>query len=425
MKKKVRPSELKSKFIARLLEQEDFTGLDSLLLRSAEQVLQQALEEELSDHLERDWYERSKDKDICRGYRNGYYPRKIKTTEGKMSIDVPRVRDTEQPFSSNLLSRLDDIERKIKTLAIELYVRGLSTRDIEESLIDENGKALLSRNAVSHLSESLYEEYEHFSQRDLSHLDIVYLFVDGVYESVRRYSRNQAILCGWGICSDGRKVLLHLSAVQSESEDSWNSFFEELLSRGLRQPLLVISDGNKGLIKAIAGSFPRAKRQRCIAHKMRNLMNKVPKEIQQEIKAQVHDVYYASDKESAEVLSSKFIDNYVDKYPSLIRCFTEDLDACLTQLEFPIGHRRMIRTTNLIERAFVEEKRRTKIIPQHQNEKGAMKLVFGVLIRASYHWRRINMSQLDLTILKNIRKTIVSDLENEKNETKISYIVAA
>ena len=245
MKKKVRPSELKSKFIARLLDQEDFTGLDSFLLRSAEQILQQSLEEELSDHLERDWYERSKDKDNCTGYRNGYYPRKIKTTEGKMSIEVPRVRDTEQPFSSKLLSHIDDIERKIKTLAVALYVRGLSTRDIAESLVDENGKALLSRNAVSHLTESLYEEYEHFSQRDLSHLDIVYLFLDGVYESVRRYSRNQTILCGWGICSDGSKVLLHLSAVRSESEDSWTSFFEELLSRGLRQPLVVISDGNK------------------------------------------------------------------------------------------------------------------------------------------------------------------------------------
>jgi putative transposase len=425
MKKKVRPSELKSKLIERLLTQEEFTGLESLLLRSAEQILQQALEEELSDHLERDWYERSKEPEKCSGYRNGYYPRKIRTTEGKMSLDVPRVRNTDQPFSSKLLSRIDDIERNIKSLAVELYVRGLSTRDIEESLVDENGKSLLSRNAVSHLTETLYEEYEQFIQRDLSHLDIVYLFVDGVYESVRRYTRNQAILCGWGICSDGRKVLLHLSAVRVESEDSWSSFFEEMLSRGLRQPLLVISDGDKGLIKAIAGSFPRAKRQRCIAHKMRNLMNKVPKEIQSEIKTQVHDVYYACDRQSAEVLSSKFIDKYVDKYPALIRCFTEDLDSCLTQLEFPIGHRRIIRTTNLIERAFVEEKRRTKIIPQHQHEKGAMKLVFGVLIRASYHWQRINISELDLTILKNIRKTMGIKNKIEQNEEKISYIVAA
>lgn len=94
----------------------------------------------------------------------------------------------------------------------------------------------MSRDGVSRLSELLYEDYEAFIQREWSDLDVVYLFVDGVYESVRRYTRNQTILCAWGVCSDGSKVLLHLSACSSESKDSWNHFFEELLSRGLRQP---------------------------------------------------------------------------------------------------------------------------------------------------------------------------------------------
>ncbi len=128
-------------------------------------------------------------------------------------------------------------------------------------------------------------------------------------------------------------------------------YFKKCRADTSAKPLLVISDGHKGLIKAIVGSFPKAKRQRCITHKMRNLNNKIPKDTQAEIKAQLHAIYYASDKEAAEALPKKFIDKYVDKYPALIRCFTEDLDSCLIQLDFPMGHRRLIRTTNLIERA--------------------------------------------------------------------------
>ena len=151
-------------------------------------------------------------------------------------------------------------------------------------------------------------------------------------------------------------------------------------------------------------------------------MSKVPLQDQKEVKEQAHMVYYAADISSAEVLSSRFIEKYVNKYPSMVNSFHENLDACLTQLEFPISHRKLILTTNLIERAFVEEKRRTKIIPAHYNERRVIKLVYGVLIRASNKWQRVTMSDLDLTILKNIRKTIVGkEIEGEY----LSYDVAA
>jgi len=252
--------------------------------------------------------------------------------------------------------------------------------------------------------------------------DVVYLYADGVYEAVRSYTSNQTILCCWDVCSDGRKILLHFQASSSESEQSWCDFFEDLCARDLHHPLLVISDGHKGLIKAIMQVFPKAKRQRCVAPKLRNLINKVPLQDQKELKEQAHMVYYAADKSGAEVLASRFIEKYVTKYPAMASSFQEDIDACLTQLEFPIGHRKLIRTTNLIERAFVEEKRRTKIIPAHYNEKGAIKLVYGVLIRASNRWQKVTMSELDLTILKKIRRTIVG---KENDHEYLSYDVAA
>jgi len=263
--------------------------------------------------------------------------------------------------------------------------------------------------------------------QDLSSYDLVYLFVDGVYESVRRYTNGQTILCGWGICSDGRKVLLGLRAVASESGECWAEFFEDLKARGLAHPLLVVSDGGKGTIKAIAECFPFADRGRCIAHKMRNLTNKLPKDktITDPVKARVRAIYYAADLESAQGLAKAFIKDYAQKYPSMIKCFTDDLGACLVHLKYPYGHRKSIRTTNLIERSFLEQKRRTKVIPNHVNEKGAMKLVYGTLIRAAQRWQRVSMDEADLVLLKTLRKTMCKDQPVTITDDRISFKQAA
>ncbi|MBD3225690.1 MAG: IS256 family transposase [Caldithrix sp.] len=422
MERKLRPSDLLHKQIEDLISGEGEHSLKDLLKLATGKILQEALESEVTDYLGRDWYERNTAREGNNGYRNGYYNRKVRSGEGSFNINVPRLREDTDSFESQILKRLKELENNLQHLATELYVRGLSTRDIESIFVDETGKTYLSRTSVSHLTERLNDEYEQFRKRDLSIYDVVYLYADGVYESVRAYTANQTILCGWGVCSDGRKVLLHLQVSCSENEQSWSDFFEDMLSRGLRHPLLVISDGHRGLKKAITRVFPKARRQRCVAHKLRNLMNKVPLQDQKEVKEQAHMVYYAADKSSAEVLASRFIEKYVNKYPAMVNSFQEDMDACLTQLDFPVGHRKVIRTTNLIERAFVEEKRRTKIIPAHYNEKGAIKLVYGVLIRASNKWQRVAMSELDLTILKNIRKTI---LGKENDDKYLSYDVAA
>ena len=421
MKHKVRPSDEINKSLETILFSEDSSLISKLITTAAQKIIQEALEEEVCDFLGRRWYQHS-DKEDFRGYRNGYQKRKYKTSEGVLDLLKPRVRDNEYPYVSGIMNKLDSIEDKLHQIAIESYVRGLSTRDIESTFTDENGKALISKSAVSSMTDTLYNQYEEFATRDLSNLDVVYLFIDGVYEAVRKYTNNQAILCAWAICSDGSKQLLHLMACSGESTESCNAFFQDMIERGLRQPLLIISDGNRGMIKSITMNFPKAKRQRCIAHKLRNIISKVPKSAQEEIKQRVKAIYYCQDSQSAEVLAGNFIEDYAEKYPGMIKCFIEDLDACLTHLQFPAGHRRSIRTTNLIERAFVEEKRRTKIIPEHAHEKGAIGLVFAVLIRASEKWYRVNMTELDLKMLKKIRQIICP--EDKENEY-ISYRLSA
>ena len=141
------------------------------------------------DFLGREHYER-RSEDGPFGYRNGYRDRTIKTAEERLQVRRPRVRDTDESFESRLLTHIEGLEQRIQQLAVEMYVRGLSTRDIEETLVDQGGNPLISRSSVGRVCERLHEEYETFSERDLSKLDEVYLLVDGVYEAVRDYTRN-------------------------------------------------------------------------------------------------------------------------------------------------------------------------------------------------------------------------------------------
>jgi transposase-like protein len=420
MRRKLRASEQKSKVFAAMMEREGADALESMHQLGQEKVYQEMLEAEVDEFLGRKWHKWGKEG--SKGHRNGYYRRRVKVPGYRLQVSVPCVRGVEKPFVSKVLGRIVQLAERVKTLALEMYVRGLSTRDIEEAFQDGEGKPLFGRSSISRIAERLYEEYLAFSRRDLSRLDVVFLFVDGVYESVKRYTNGQALLCAWAICSNGRKEFLHLMPVQSESQEAWEMFFEDLRNRGLRQPLLVISDGAPGLLNAIDHHFPHADRQRCIAHKLRNIAQKLPRDVAEAILAEFKAVYYAADRSSADLLAEQLIDKYAQAYPSAVSCFIDDLDACLTHLKYPEGHRRYIRTTNLLERTFVEEKRRTKIIPQHQHERGAVGLVFGVLYRAARHWQRVSMTQLELAQLRNIRALICP---GEHDPNFISYRPAA
>ena len=404
--RKMQPSERISNEITELIDTGCYQSEDLLSLlikKSVAKIIQETLEQEISDYLGRDYYQRKSDAET--GYRNGYEPKTFKTAEGKIKIDVPQLRNTDQTYRSSFLKRFGTNTSELERLAIEMYVRGLSTRDIEDTLKDSNGNNLISKDGVSQITASLSDEYDRFCQRDLSGYDVVYLFVDGVYESLRlSLGAKEAILCAWAILSDGRKVLLHLALGNKESYDCWKEFFRNMISRGLRMPLLVISDGAPGLIKAIDECFPKSKRQRCLVHKLRNIANKLPKEGIQQLLPQIKSVYYQTDREVAMIAATHLIDKFSNKYPAAIKCFQDDFENCLSFMEFPAGHHRHIRTTNLLERCFLEQKRRTKVIPRFLDEKSCLKLVYATLIRVSEKWNRISMNDLDLTLLKNIRK---------------------
>jgi len=421
--KKIPPSERISKEIDDILqngtpEHEDL--LSSLIRKSVKKLIQEVIEQEVHDYLGRGYFKR--DDESKPGYRNGYENKYIRTSEGRLALEVPQLRETDETYRSKFLSQINTKSGELERLIIEMYARGLSTRDIEDTLKDKDGNLMISKSAVSQVTESLSDEYERFCQRDLSDYDVVYLFLDGVYESVRlRAGAKEAILCAWGILSNGHKVLLHLALGNKESYDSWLDFFRNMIKRGLRLPLLVVSDGSPGLLKALASCFPESRRQRCLVHKLRNISNKLPQNVLEEIMHKIKTVYYQTDKEIAMMYAEKVVREYASIYPSAIKCFEEDLESCLAYMDFPSGHHRYIRTTNLLERCFEEQKRRTKVIPRFLDEASCLKLIYATLIRVSEKWRRIKMSEYELTLLRELR-----NLYNWKEENGfISKEVAA
>ena len=271
----------------------------SLVLLAARLILEEALEGEVRDEIGRDRYERADGE--AKGYRNGYRPGQMKTAEGMVKFSAPQVRDTPESFVSTIRENLAGRTQALEDLAVELYARGLSTRDIEDAFRDQSGRRLLSRAAVSEITERLWAEYEAFSKRDLSEYRIVYLYVDGIAERLRA---GQAVMAAWGISEDGRKVLLHLMAGSKEDIETVRAFFQDMRARGLGDPLLVVSDGAPGVIRAIEECFPRSARQRCLAHRMRNLAVKVPTDLWPEFKARAAACYQAPSRAIARELAN-------------------------------------------------------------------------------------------------------------------------
>jgi transposase-like protein len=265
---------------------------------------------------------------------------------------------------------------------------------------------LLSRTAVCEIGERLWADYQEFASRDLSEYDIAYLFVDGIAERIRPGQRREPVLAAWGFTAEGRKVLLHLMAGSKEDAETVSAFFQDMRARGLGDPLLSVSDGASGIIKAIETCFPRSERQRCLAHRLRNLAAKVPEDVWPEFKARATAAYQAPSRTIARELAAGVVADFEAELPSAVACFLDDFEACIAHLRMPVTHRRAIRTTNLLERLFVEERRRLKIIPNAFGEKPVLKLMFGAMSRAAERWRAISVTDFERRQMTAVRREL-------------------
>lgn len=413
MEKKIAPSEQKAQALRALLQgqtdaQSGEALLSTLVRLSTERVLQEALEQEQSAALGRGRYESRGEK---AGYRNGYENGTLRTAEGVMRVKLPQIRGGVEPYRSALWGQVATTSDALKRLIVEMYVGGMSQRDIEYSLESALGQLVLSKSAVSEVRASLHEEYEVWRTRDLSGEAVASLFIDTVYEPLRRWGQKTGGLCVWAICEDGRKVLLSLSTANSESFESCREVLRELEKRGMRIPATITTDGAVGLTKAIDAVWPKSLRIRCWFHKRQNLQQKVPAQAWPAFKALVVDMRDAPTSQQAEERRAAIVERYQREFPAACRCLLDDAEASLNHLAVPQRHQQYVRTSNLVERAFVEERRRTKVIPHLWTEGSLVTLVFGVLSRVSDRWGKKCFSEIEQHQIRSLRARLKLDEE--------------
>jgi len=375
-------------------------------------LMQAALEAEVTEFLGRDRYARGER--AREGSRNGYCPTTIKTTAGPVTLDRPKLRGTDAQFASRLLGAGVCRTNALESLVIAGFVRGLSVRDVEATLAEALGpEAALSKSTVSRICEAIKTEFDTWRTRDLTGLRLDYLFLDGSHFKFHAGSRSEPVMAAWGITTDGSPVLVALSPGSSESHDAWADFLNELLGRGLTEPLLVISDGAPGLIGAAEVVLARSLRQRCLIHRCRNVLAKVPKSAQAEVKAEywkIFDIDAAPGQKAVDEARrriARFEQRYESEYPAAVKCLTTEVDSLTVYLRFPKEHWSRIRHSNFIERTFGETRRRVKVIGRLPGERSCLSLVWAVLDRASRGWRGVKHTPATTRLLADLRRQLL------------------
>jgi putative transposase len=396
--------------------------LEDVARLGARLIIQTAVETEVTEFLGRARYQRAADAEDSRaGMRNGYCPTTIKTTAGPVTIQRPKLRGTTERFASRLFGQGVTKTNALESLVIAGFVRGLSVRDVEQTLADALGaEAALSKSTVSRVCEAIKTEFDAWSQRRLDDVCLDYLFLDASFFRMHAGARAEPVLAAWGITTEGKPVFVALAPGGSESTDAWAGFLDELRARGLKPPLLVISDGAGGLITAAETSLARSLRQRCLIHRARNLLAKVPEHAQAEIKAAYWAVFDTDDLVTEQGLQpgpelvaavqariDALAKRYGQLYPSAVNCLLTDREQLTSYLRFPLEHHRRIRHSNFIERTFGETRRRVKVIGRLPGEASCLSLVWAVLDRASRGWRGLTMSADGIRLLQDLRHQLL------------------
>ena len=372
----------------------DPDALSTLGRLGAQLVLQRAVEDEVAAFLRRARYERTPE---AAGSRNGHRPRRVQTAEGEITIAVPQVRDTLTRFVSSVIPDTRSIirTRPLEALVIGAYVRGLSDRDIE-SLAREAGLGAISKTAVSTVCRELRDRYRAFRARSLGEVRLLVLMLDAIYLPVRPEGPKEGVLVAWGFTTEGERVLLDVCLGQRERTEDWTELGRGLLRRGLRSPLLVVTDGAPGLIRAVDELWPDADRGRCTVHRLRNVLAKLPD--RPGLHARVRGAYWAAldgatSPPEAEHGLRVLVGELAGDFPSAAACLADDLPALTVHLRYPLRLRKRLRSTNLLERSLEEVRRRTKVIGRFPGETSCLTMAWAVmdLVIAGAHGLRLTL----------------------------------
>jgi putative transposase len=359
-----------------LIDQPDF------LRTMIQSAIQKALDTQFTEFIGALPYERNEER---RAVRNGTYQRQLKTRVGSIELNV--CRDREGEFRTDLFDRYQRSEKALVVGLLEMYLWGISTRNVEEITESLCGFSV-SKSQVSDIAKSLDEELEQWRNRELLE-PYKYLIFDARYEKVREAGRvvSKAVAIAIGITEDGKREVIGSWVINSESFEQWDDCIEQLIERGLRGVTYVVSDQNKGLKAAIEKRFQEVVWQRCQVHFMRNFLSKLSKQIQPEAMKLLKKVFASEDKARALEHSSE-LSKYLRKHKKdhIADWLVENLEETLGVYQLPQEHRKRMKSTNMLERLNQELKRRSRVVRIFPNEASCLRLMTALCQEYSEDW---------------------------------------
>jgi putative transposase len=355
------------------------SNLDMVIKSAIVLVLNEVMENERDNYLRAAAYERSPDR---RDYRNGYYERELILGIGKLKLKVPRTRNGE--FSTSVFEKYARCDQALVISMLEMVINGVSTRKVT-NIVEQLCGESISKSFVSSLTQKLDPIVNEWSKRPLNVMYYPYIFVDAMYIKVREYNQvvSKAVYISTAITEKNTREILGLSVDHAEDFESWSRFFQQLKSRGLQSPKLVISDAHLGLQKAIQRDFIGTTWQRCTVHFKRNIIGKLPKKDSTEIRTMIKRVFEAVTVDDIRRFKNELMNQFGDeaKYAKALETLDEGFEDAIQYLNFPEKVHPHIRSTNSLERLNQEVRRREKVIRIFPNTQSAFRLVGAVLMQ--------------------------------------------
>lgn len=361
----------------------DFQGQTRQRLK---ELLEKDAEQQMLEYLGLKWHERSAPAERV-DYRNGFYERDYVTPLGVIRLRIPRTRL--RSFLPHCIGPLQRRSPEVAELIRQAFLRGISTRQVGRVVAVVTGEPV-SAQTVSQLTRVLDQAVQAFHHRPLGD-EWAYLFLDGVWLKVRRACGPQRVLLlvAYGVRRDGQRELLAFTRAKGESQAAWEGLLNDLFGRGLRgrNLQLVVTDGCVGLARAIETVYPRVRHQRCWVHKMRNILEKVRRRDEAQVKAAAQKIYLANNVAGARRAFERFRFHWRSRYPAMVRQLERDLPELLHFFALPPHLWRKVRTTNVIERCFVEVRRRTRPMVVFSNVESVERIIYAIFSRFNEDWK--------------------------------------
>ncbi len=336
--------------------------------------------------------------------RNGYAERReVLTSSGAVEVVAPRVNDKRvdavtgerQRFASAILPPSCRKSPKVAEVLPLLYLHGLSSKDFGPALEQFLGTSVgLSASVITRLTAQWQDEARAFQSRDLSGVDYVYVWADGIHVSVRLEEARLCLLVLTGVRADGTKELISLADGYRESEGSWADLLRDAARRGMRAPVLAVGDGSLGFWAALGEVFPATRAQRCWFHKTGNVLAALPKSAHPGAKKALAEIWGAEDKTHARDAVKAFEALYGAKFPKAVAKITDDVEELLAFYDYPVEHWVHLRSTNPIESTFATVRHFTKVTKGPGSRVAGLAMAFKLIEAAQVRWRSVNALHL-------------------------------